>query len=374
MRRATARDTPAAAQRHDDGDEEEVLAHARRERDGIFRPEPHQDRRCAGDHACREQHGAEIKAGRFSCEVCGKDCGLHEQDVRHREERSNSGDDLLLVSVALLSACKIARSFQHKSRILSEHAAFLSRHRRGAFSLTLTAAGARRNPAPATLPGRSGGDVAMGARDAEGQLVVRAERLRERIVVDGRLDESFYPQFQPVGGFVQVEPTYGEPATEQTEMWVFFDDRAVYVGLRCFDSGIERWASLDLRRDSPGFGQAESVSVGLDPFHDRRNGFIFGVNAAGGISDSAITNERDSNRDWNTIWDARVGTVRRGVDGRDGDSVQVAPLRAGRAGVGHQRAPIGAVEERDVLSHARCRTRDRIRRSRACSGFPRRPR
>jgi hypothetical protein len=149
--------------------------------------------------------------------------------------------------------------------------------------------------------------VAIGSRDADGQLVVRAQRLSERIVIDGNLDESFYSQFQPVAGFVQVEPTYGEPATEQTEMWVFFDDRAIYIGLRCFDAGIDRWASLDLRRDSPGFGQTESVSVGLDPFFDRRNGFIFGVNAAGGFSDSAITNERDSNRDWNTIWDARVG-------------------------------------------------------------------
>jgi hypothetical protein len=47
--------------------------------------------------------------------------------------------------------------------------------------------------------------------------------------------------------------------------------------------------------------------VGIDPFFDRRNGFLFGVNAAGGFSDTAVTNERDSNRDWNTIWDARVG-------------------------------------------------------------------
>ena len=153
-------------------------------------------------------------------------------------------------------------------------------------------------PAPAT---------SMSSRDADGRTVIRAQRLRERIIIDGRLDESPYAQFQPAGGFVQMEPAYGEPATEQTQLWVFFDDRSVYVGLRCYDSGMDRWASLDLRRDSPGFGQTESVSVAFDPFFDRRNGFIFGVNAAGGFSDSAITNERDSNRDWNTIWNARVG-------------------------------------------------------------------
>ncbi|HUP38751.1 MAG TPA: DUF5916 domain-containing protein [Vicinamibacterales bacterium] len=154
---------------------------------------------------------------------------------------------------------------------------------------------------------QSGDPVSTASRDADGQLAVRAHRLADRIAVDGRLDESIYRQYQPAGGFVQVEPAYGEPATENTEVWVFFDDRAVYVAFRCSDSGMDRWASLDLRRDSPGFGQTESVSVGLDPFFDRRNGFIFGVNADGGLSDSAITNERDSNRDWNTIWDARVG-------------------------------------------------------------------
>ena len=176
-----------------------------------------------------------------------------------------------------------------------------------ALALALAPAANAQSGADVAAPLLIAADNAIGARDAEGRIVIRAQRLRERLVVDGTLDESFYQQFQPAGGFVQVEPTYGAPATEHTEVWVFFDDRAIYLGVRCFDSGMDRWASLDLRRDSPGFGQTESVSVGLDPFYDRRNGFIFGVNAEGGFSDSAITNERDSNRDWNTIWDVRVG-------------------------------------------------------------------
>ncbi len=154
--------------------------------------------------------------------------------------------------------------------------------------------------------------TAMGARDADGRVVIRAQRVPESLVINGRLDESAYSQFQPASDFVQVEPTYGEPATEKTELWVFFDDRAVYIGLRCYDSAMDRWASLDLRRDAPGFGQTESVSGGLDPVLDRRNGIIIGVNAAGGFSDSAITDERDSNRDWNTIWDARVAQFEHG--------------------------------------------------------------
>ena len=146
----------------------------------------------------------------------------------------------------------------------------------------------------------------MSTRDADGQLVIRAHPLPERLVIDGHLDERVYSQFQPASGFVQIEPHHSQPATEQTQLWIFFDERAIYIGLRCFDSAPERWSSLDMRRDSSGFGQGESVSVSLDTFHDRRNGFAFGINPAGGISDGAISNERDNNRDWNTIWDSRV--------------------------------------------------------------------
>ena len=138
-----------------------------------------------------------------------------------------------------------------------------------AFGVALSAEGQATAPAANALRfAPSDAKVDIASRDADGQLVVRAQPLRERIVVDGRLDESVYSQFQPVGDFVQAEPHYGEPATEQTELWVFFDDRAIYIALRCFDSAPERWSSLDLRRDSPGFSQAESVSVGIDPFHD----------------------------------------------------------------------------------------------------------
>ncbi len=150
------------------------------------------------------------------------------------------------------------------------------------------------------------GMSSMGSRDPDGHLVVRAIRLPEKLVIDGKLDESIYARVLPVSEFVQAEPDYNEPATEQTQVWVFYDDSAIYVGIKCFDSGTDRWSSLDMRRDSQGMVRSESVSVAFDTFHDGRNGFTFGMNPHGGISDSAITNERDSNRDWNTIWESRT--------------------------------------------------------------------
>ena len=37
---------------------------------------------------------------------------------------------------------------------------------------------------------------------------------------------------QPYADFVQQEPHEGEPATDKTEVWVFFDDKNIYVGAR----------------------------------------------------------------------------------------------------------------------------------------------
>jgi len=165
---------------------------------------------------------------------------------------------------------------------------------------------------PVTVPAGAAASTVAAAdavsRDADGRLLVRAQRLPERLVIDGQLDESFYEQVRPATNFVQAEPDYNQPATEQTEIWIFFDDRNVYVGIRCWDSRPDLWMGLDKRRDTFSFGQNEHVTVGFDTFNDKRNGLAFGVNPAGGIFDTAMTNERDSNRDWNTVWDSRTAT------------------------------------------------------------------
>jgi len=161
--------------------------------------------------------------------------------------------------------------------------------------------------ASAATPPPSSAAVEISSRDPDGRLVIRAQRLSGRLAIDGSLDELAYTNFLPASSFVQFEPRYNEPATEKTELWVFYDDRAIYIAIRCFDSGMDRWSSIDMRRDTPGTAQGETVSVALDTFYDRRNGFSFGVNPDGGISDATITNERDYNRDWNTIWDTRTG-------------------------------------------------------------------
>ena len=151
-----------------------------------------------------------------------------------------------------------------------------------------------------------------GTREAAGRVIVRATRLTAPLVVDGRLDEAVYSDIPPAANFIQQEPLEGEPATEDTDVWVFFDNRNLYIAGRCWDSHPERAVSNEMRRDAVPIFDDEFLGVGLDTFHDRRNGFLFTVNLSGGLHEAYITDERDFNGNWNTVWDAKTMPFERG--------------------------------------------------------------
>ncbi len=180
---------------------------------------------------------------------------------------------------------------------------------------------------PAPQPGG-----ATQTREGDGQVVIHATRIREDLRVDGRLDEPAYEAVAPIDDFVQVEPLAGVPVTERTEAWVLFDDRTLYVSGRFHDRSPERWVVNEMRRDIPNVSNAESFGLMLDTFHDRRNGFMFEVNALGGFIDGQITNEGfPPSTDWNPIWNVRVSRF------EGGWSFEMAiPFRSLRYGAGRE--------------------------------------
>jgi hypothetical protein len=143
------------------------------------------------------------------------------------------------------------------------------------------------------------------SRDERGRVTLRAVRLDHPLRLDGRLDEEIYTQVPPAGGFVQQEPHEGKPATERTEAWVFFDDEALYVAARCWDSRPDRIVATELRRDHFNIFQNDNFTVVLDTFYDRRNGFFFQTNPLGALRDQSFSDERTNNNDWNAVWDSR---------------------------------------------------------------------
>ncbi len=145
-------------------------------------------------------------------------------------------------------------------------------------------------------------------RDADGRVTLRAFRLSGEFNLDGALRETIYEQIPPVSGFVQQLPLEGAPATERTEVWVFFDDENIYVTARCWDSAPEdQWIADEMQRDGFQLINNDWFSVGFDTFYDRRNGLAFLVNPIGGFFDYEISDEGSPNNDWNPVWDLRTG-------------------------------------------------------------------
>jgi hypothetical protein len=163
---------------------------------------------------------------------------------------------------------------------------------------------------PAAAAAAAGGPTlpmppAVLSRDAEGRVTVHATRLDEALVLDGRLDEEIFQRVPAMDGFVQVDPDVGEPATERTEAWVFFDANGLYVAVRCWESQPDRIVANELRRDGANIYQGDNIAVSLDTFYDRRTGFFFQTNALGALRDALIPAERIIDDSWNTIWDVR---------------------------------------------------------------------
>ena len=142
-------------------------------------------------------------------------------------------------------------------------------------------------------------------------MTLRAVRLSAPLTIDGRLDEEVYQRVPPTTDFVQQDPQPHQPATEQTEVWVFFDGANVYASGRCRDSHPELMVANDMRRDG-NVTQNENVIVTFDTFHDKRTGFFFQTSPVGAMRDGLITDQRNFNMDWNGVWNVKVARDERG--------------------------------------------------------------
>jgi hypothetical protein len=156
------------------------------------------------------------------------------------------------------------------------------------FALALAALLGGPAPVPAATPGQA----------------IKAARATGPITVDGVLSEASWAAAEPYDGFVQLFPEEGRPPTERTEVRVLYDDRAVYVGVRCADSDAAALVRPLGRRDKAPF--SDSVAVILDSNRDRRTAYYFELNAAGVQSDALLFGEDESNDDWDAVWDGAV--------------------------------------------------------------------
>jgi len=143
--------------------------------------------------------------------------------------------------------------------------------------------------------------VADAPRDP-GQKTVQIARTAARPTIDGVLDDAVWANAARIDSFHQVNPVeYAEPS-ERTEIYLLYDDDALYIAARLFTppGGL----TANVMRQGASITQEDSLFVTLDPFNTRRGGYFFGLNAHGVRFDGLYRNVSEYYSDWDSIWDA----------------------------------------------------------------------
>ena len=121
---------------------------------------------------------------------------------------------------------------------------------------------------------------------------------------DGILDEPAWAAASPVTEFYQQTPKQGEAATMKSDFRVLYDASAIYIGARLYDAHPESIQANLGRRDSS--LPADRITVYIDPYHDKRSGYLFVVNAAGLRLDGLMYNDGAQDLTWDAVWEGRA--------------------------------------------------------------------
>ncbi|MBI3189641.1 MAG: carbohydrate binding family 9 domain-containing protein, partial [Ignavibacteriales bacterium] len=131
---------------------------------------------------------------------------------------------------------------------------------------------------------------------------IRAVRASTPPKIDGILSDDVWKSAEPATEFTQRDPLEGQPATEQTEIRVLYDDNALYFGCMFFDSEPEKIVARLTRRDNE--IETDRGSIRIDSYHDHQTAFEFSFNPAGVKVD--ILQYDDANREdasWDVVWE-----------------------------------------------------------------------
>src|SRR4029077_1103146 len=161
------------------------------------------------------------------------------------------------------------------------------------------------------------GSTGVGAQTAPGSQTASvalpnaaAASVTGTITIDGKLDEAAWAKATPITEFRQQNPREGDAPSQRTEVRVLYDERAIYIGARMYDSLGARGIRAPLARrdqllDSNGNNGSfhspttDKLILLLDPYHNHIDQAWFEINPAGVRGD-----QFNGDPSWDPIWQA----------------------------------------------------------------------
>ncbi|HEY5666909.1 MAG TPA: carbohydrate binding family 9 domain-containing protein [Gammaproteobacteria bacterium] len=147
-------------------------------------------------------------------------------------------------------------------------------------------------PATAVLAQEAGGGAEKSFRVVRNDVVIN---------VDGVLDEAVWGRVTLIDDLHQVEPVEFAEPSQRTEIRVFYDDEALYVGARLWDTEADR-ITANVLRQGDGLDSEDRITIILDPYLDRRSGYRFELNSNGVRWDALYQDTTRVESNWDGIW------------------------------------------------------------------------
>jgi hypothetical protein len=150
-------------------------------------------------------------------------------------------------------------------------------------------------PGAATLTTRNGHSIPVPS--------AHAARRSAQVTLDGRLDDAAWQAATPVTEFTQVDPNEGQPGSQRTEMRFLFDEGALYVGAKMYDTEGRAGVRTSLVRRDASFN-SDYMEIVIDGFHDHLGRAFFQVNPSGSKFDMLGIGSSCCDEGWDPIWEA----------------------------------------------------------------------
>ena len=141
---------------------------------------------------------------------------------------------------------------------------------------------------------------------------LKATKAAKKPRIDGVLNDEVWQNNANFydGNFTQTRPSNGKPSSQKTQIQVTYDDFAIYIAAKLYDTEPDKILKEFGQRDSQG-KNADYFSVSLDTYNKQQNAFSFMVSAAGVQTDMFVTaNNEDVN--WNAVWSSAVNITDEG--------------------------------------------------------------
>jgi hypothetical protein len=152
----------------------------------------------------------------------------------------------------------------------------------------------------------SGGSARAYAQDtAINKREVPAIRLSSPPIVDGDLSDPAWQHSAHADRF--TDELFGNPVQNQTEVYLGYDEKNIYVAFHAFDSQPPAIVARETKRGV--FPQGDDiVAFSIDPFHNHKDRSIFIVNARG-TQVAFLSGGRATKLEWEGKWQAAAKIV-----------------------------------------------------------------